>query len=375
MITKKLNRKIKIVEECLIHFDYANCICCLFGGSTKDATSLAEALDWLQCIRDQLVQDGDHVQGDTLQRLLRMRTVGDDYRNFWKENWPIKILCSDDELRRLAMKVKGEGVVSFSKADFDEQFDLSDVDPFWRSEPDYTRVILGGGFRISSPARDMFYAMCHCHDRAVATGRELGNLRRHVANADDVDEADRLNLAALHHLEVIQTVINACVFVEAFVNSVAHAYRCKAAASLSPEVDRFLRERAIDKQTGGEREKFVSLQDKLYHWVQLVSPRRESFDKGANPYQAFQRIQEYRDSIVHLSATKVETYHRIDLPVAIQAANVALEVVEAICRYIAPNAAVVAYPKWLAKRQSDGLFHLSARIALIPEGGSGSDVK
>jgi hypothetical protein len=46
--------------------------------------------------------------------------------------------------------------------------------------------------------------------------------------------------------------------------------------------------------------------------------------------------------------------------------DVAFEVVEAICRYIAPDSNAVARPRWLANRYPDGLFHLSPRIEFAP---------
>ncbi len=204
----------------------------------------------------------------------------------------------------------------------------------------------------------MFRAMCRSHDEAVLSGIERDKILQQVTNWDPSTAYKFLTLNSLYQENVRQVIVNACLFVEAFVNSVAHTRRCTLAASLTPDQDRFLRERAIDKNTGAERDRFVSLQDKLHHWIKLVSPRGETFDKGTTPYQSFRTIQEYRDSIVHLSASKWKKYGSIDLLLAKKAVDVSIEIVEAICRYIAPNPSKVAYPIWLAKRKSDGLFNL-----------------
>ncbi len=129
-----------------------------------------------------------------------------------------------------------------------------------------------------------------------------------------------------------------------------------------------IQERAIDKKTGLQAQKFVGLEDKLFQWVKLISPRFETFDKGAQPYQSFRAVLEYRNSIVHLAATKAEKYRSIDFKVAMDAVTLALEVAQSICRFIAPDPKAVAFPTWLLTRKPDGLFDLSATISLFAEG-------
>jgi hypothetical protein len=362
---------VETLDDCLLLYDYGNCVYWIFGIANEDAPAHTAMWYELQQLRQKFAQprQGERriVVSDPaklLEGLKSVKETGEQNRQLWK-NGPIKIVCSDDELRRIAQIGKQNGSVCFSKAEFDDRFDISAFDPYWPHVPDYTQVFVGWGFRLSSPEWDMFFAMCHSHDEAIRTGKELEGLRQ-TTNSDDFDEAEYRRLHAVHFLHVRQVVVNVCLFVEAFVNSVAHAYRCKPARPLSADAGRFLRERALDKKTGAERKKFVSLQDKLHGWVQLVSPRGETFDKGANPFQAFRAVQEYRDSIVHLSANKTQTYHRLNLAVCTQAVDAALDVVDAICRFIAPDPKVPARPKWLAHRQADGLFHLSPRIELAP---------
>jgi hypothetical protein len=364
-----LSEIVEALDDCLLLYDYVNCVYWIFGISSEDAPAQNEMWQELQQLREKFAQSGRAGRRvvvtepvKVLEGLRSIKESGEQNRQLWK-NGPIKIVCSDDELRRIAQKVKEDGSVCLSKTEFDDRFDISAVDPFWGHVPDYTQVFLGWGFRLSSPEWDMFFAMCHSHDEAIRTGEELESVRQTI-DSDEFQEVRYRSLHAVHFLHVRQVVVNACLFVEAFVNSVAHAYRCKPARPLSADDDRFLRERTLDKKTGAERERFVALQDKLHRWVQLVSPRGETFDKGTNPFQAFRTIQEYRDSIVHLSAAKTQTYHRLNLAVCTQATDAALDVVDAICRFIAPDPNVPARPKWLAHRQTDGLFHLSPRIDL-----------
>jgi hypothetical protein len=410
----KLREIRSVLDQCLVLHDYVSCVFWLFGISVQEAPLQAEMLQTLVGLREEFAEAEARASDprktvvfttnpDELLEQLRSVKVGlEANKELWKSGL-IEIRCSDEELRSIALKIKDEGRVCFSKSEFDQRFNRCSSDPFWRFVPDYTLIFLGGGMGISSPEYDMFRAMCCCHDRAVLTGRQLEKFRqlivnniddRGVVNFEELDADERglLNLERLplraqwqgfvhfwelgeqlayltasHLQEVRQAVVDACLFVEAFINAVAHAYRSNPAKSLSPEEDLYLQERAIDRSTGAPREKFVSLQDKLCRWVELISPRGETFDKGANPYQSFRTIQGYRDSIVHLSSTKAEKYRRIDLGVANQAVDVALQVVQSICQYIAPSLTEVAYPKWLVQRRPDGLFNLWGSIDIFPK--------
>lgn len=349
-----------LVDECAVLRDYVDCLYWLLGipdrpewwneferfrgsmGQARDSKGLAHPKKWFQ-------------------RLQSMRDHWQHIKSTFQDN----VLCSDEELGRLAQEVKERGGVWLSKTEFDKRFHDFFEEPFWRFVPDYARIIVvrGQGVLLLSPEQDMFYLMCRSHDRAVLTSAELQKAGERVGK--DWNPA-YFELHANHYLEVRQVIVNACLFVEAFINSVAHGYRRKPPKPLSRNDDLYLQERVIDKKSGAEKEKHVALQDKLYRWVQIISPRGETFEKGAYPYQAFRKIQEYRDSIVHLSATKANRYHSISLSVATEAVDVALEMVEGICRFIAPNSKSVVSPNWLAKRETDGMFHLSSLIGRRP---------
>jgi hypothetical protein len=380
-IPKDILQKMReLVDECVILRDLVDCIGWIFG---RDFTPLRPKW-WAEFegLRQILTRDNglerlrvaDPVA--SIKRLESMRSRWQQIRDEFKSN----ILCSDDELRTIAGKVKNEGGVWFSKTEFDHRFSFSFTCPFWRFVPDYARITIlrGKGIALSSPEIDMFISMCRSHDRAVLSGRELEAIKQKdlLDKSWNTESRRFVLLHGDHRLEVRQVVINACLFVEAFVNSVAHAYRSNPTRPLSREDKIYLQERILDKKTGVEREKFVALQDKLYRWIQLISPRGETFDKGANPYQAFRAIQEYRDSIVHISTTKADKYHAIYLPIAIQAVDVSLDIVQAICHYIAPDPEAIAYPTWLVSRKDDGLFHITAFIEPCQEaqseGGEGT---
>jgi hypothetical protein len=310
-------------KACGLDFEYRDWVARIFGLVFDDGTERAMLIDWLKRVDDALLlaATGSAKNLAEPERLLRtLQSVAKDDKSSWK-NGPIKILCDDHELHRIALLVEAHGTCAFSKTEFEERFDLTETDPFWTNVPDYTIVIVGGGkWRFISPEWDRG------------------------------EHADEIEIAARErHRSERQVVVNACLFVEAFVNSIAYTFRCRRSATLSVEDDLYLRERKLDPKTGNECERRVALNDKLHGWVKLVSPRNDTFDKGHGLYQEFRKLQEYRDSIVHLSATKIEKYFGIDLSVAEQAVEIALGIAKAICGYIASDPNAVAYPRWLAK--------------------------
>jgi hypothetical protein len=353
-----------LLDDCAINFDYANCVAAIFGFDLGPMHSAY--FEEVQVFRTSFAEE-DYPPSNALpflvERISELKRASEAQREFWQKKSPVPVLCNEVELRRIAHHVKEEGNVELLKQEFDDRFDLSLLDPFWQNVPYYTRVFLGGGIRVSSPEWDMFFAMCHFHDCAVQSDRELSRLRVKLASGNN-DECEKQRLSALFSLEVRQAVICSCLFVEAFINSLAFSYRSTPPHPLTLEDDRDLREVKIDKKTGKEMQGYVRLEEKLSRWVRLMSPRKESFDKGAYPFQAFVEIQKYRDSIVHLSESKVNAYRRIDLALVIQAVDVAIEVVRATCCFLAKDLGTVAFPKWLAQRQANGLFSLSPRIKL-----------
>ncbi|MCC7542419.1 MAG: hypothetical protein IT379_39740 [Deltaproteobacteria bacterium] len=185
----------RMLDECIRLHDAVNAVHWLHGIPWRDAPEQAKMTDQLERWRQQfedveqaakLRESDDPARGvvirvsQTLVPTLRAIMPTLKQNRQLSRNLPPKILCSDDELVQIALRVKQDGRVLFSKAEFDQRFDLASVDPFWRFVPDYTRIMVGGGFSFMSPEYDTFQMMCDAHDLAVRTGRELKELRRHA---------------------------------------------------------------------------------------------------------------------------------------------------------------------------------------------------
>jgi hypothetical protein len=155
-----------------------------------------------------------------------------------------------------------------------------------------------------------------------------------------------------------QTIVNACLVVEAFVNGLASVALNKLGGSLSKEEKLFLQE--LREHNGTIKQRFVRTQDKLVEWVKLMCPRspKVGLEAGRAPYQDFREIQQLRDSIIHLSSSKAESFESIGHTAASRAADVAIAVIREICRCLAADPSCAAYPPWLRDRGPDGLFKL-----------------
>ena len=372
-----------LADDCAILVDYVNVVGLLFGISDEDRKS-----QWF----------ADHVQTmkrvETARRMLKEDDYGDERiqremfgwlqlqkAKYEKEcdglkNGRIKILCKDDDLRAIALDVKSNGPVERSKSEFDKLLDFSVVDPFWPWVSDYTLMFLGGGVRMVSPEVDAFHAMCHFHDKAIQTEEPCTVIRESADSVenDDFDESKYHAFMGEHMIYVRACIVHACLFVEAFVNSVADVYRCKLEQPEPPTLDDgqrfvdylFLQEK-VPNGTPEGRDIHVSLFDKkkqpgkLGGWIEIISERRGKIEAGSGPGQRFVEAVEYRDSIVHLSKKHVEkTYRKINLKVAVEAVNSALNVAHKICELIAKDPNKAPRPWWLPNREaSAGAFKFS----------------
>jgi hypothetical protein len=167
----------------------------------------------------------------------------------------------------------------------------------------------------------------------------------------------------LHSIMCRQTLINAFLLVEAFINSIAEASLTDKTKNFTEEQKMYLKEQVKDKN-GKVRQKYVPIEDKLYEWTKIVSPTGTTFNKGSNPFQNFMKIKEYRDAIVHLAALKVKSFRAIDFKVASKAALVSLEIIKLISEYTAPDSNNIEYPFWFAEPHDDGLFHIPRTLEL-----------
>ncbi len=192
-----LGEIIATLGECAQLHGSVNCLYWLFGITHKEVPAHVEMSKQLLAIRQQFIEaanePGDpertvllRVNPETLLDSLRtIRSVLQENQKTWR-NGPIRLLCSDEELLRIALKVKNEGTVALSKAEFDQHFDIAKLNPYWTYVPDYTIVRVGGGLGLSSPECDIFRAMCHAHDEAVRSKRVLAECREYVIqNVDD----------------------------------------------------------------------------------------------------------------------------------------------------------------------------------------------
>lgn len=370
-----LKTVIAIVDDCLNVWDYLNAYYLIFGilaEEIPDHISLGNKL-LEQRKQYQSLQLMATIRGGTIipanerdlitayeQTLRTLRSV--------KRNWDtkfIKVLCSEIRFREIALEVKEQGSVAFPKSEVEKLFNLQGVLPFWDSIPDYTVFHLGAGIRMESPEFDMFEALCWSHDETVRTHDDFLECQKKVTSGSfDDEDLERLPKVKSHHaLMCRQTVLNSFLFVESFLNSQAYLCLSNSTRTFTPEERLFLSEKTIDPR-GNEKVKFVSIMEKLHGWTKIISPRNVTFDKGRNPYQAFAKIKEYRDAVVHLSSGKISRLKSINYDVALEASLTAIEVIKQFSVLVSSDPNKVQYPWWLKERGKDELFHLSNTVTL-----------
>lgn len=376
ILVKKI---LQLIKEAIRNVDYANSICWVFGFTSHDIpkqTALfLKLLEYHEEYEQLLVQIR---AAQKRGRSLHVLNLEDNVTKFeqivehtritkdiWK-NGPIKTLCSDMKLLSIALEVKEKGYVHLNKTEIEKIFDFSRVVSFWNRIPAYTTFLLGGGIAVSSPEFDLFQAMGWAYNKAVKTSREVSAYREQIGKAD-IDIAAYGEKAGLHSLMCRQTLINAFLLVEAFINSIAEASLTDETRNFTQEQRMYLKEQVKD-WNGRVRQKFVPIEDKLYEWTKIVSPAGRTFNRGSNPFQDFVKIKEYRDAIVHLAGPKVKSFRAIDFKVASKAALVALEVIKLISEYTAPDSNNIEYPFWFGEPHADGLFHISRTLELQVKG-------
>lgn len=233
---------------------------------------------------------------------------------------------------------------------------------FWNKIPGYTLVQLGSGITVSSPEFELFESMCWCHDEAFRTKKELDEFKKKKDWSKDSISSYR-QLLGLHAMHCRQTVINAFLLIESFVNGVVHVSLSLPNKTLTHEQRLYLTERVKDK-IGVEKQKFVSIENKLHEWIKIISPNNSTFDKGSRVFQEFMKIKEYRDAIVHLSASKVSNFRTIDFNVASNSVRTVIEMIKRISEFIAADSHNVEYPFWLKSSDPDGMFRVTRTIRL-----------
>lgn len=372
ILTKKI---LQLLEEAIRNVDYANSICWVFGITSDDIPNQNALFLKLLKYHEEYQELSLQIRAAKKRRnSLSVLNLEENFTKFekivnntrdtkdiWK-NGPVKILCSVMQLLDIALEVKKKGFVSLDKAEIEKSFDFSGVISFWDRIPSYTLFLLGGGISVSSPEFDLFQAMAWAFNEATKTSQEMSAYKNQIGTSD-IDITVYGDKVGLHSIMCRQTLINAFLLVEAFINSVSEASLIDETKNFTEKQRLFLRERVKDRN-GQERQNFVSIEDKLYEWTKIISPTGKTFNKGNKPFQDFMKIKKFRDATVHLAAPKVKSFRAVDFKVASKAARVTLEMIKLISEYTSSDSNNIEYPFWFTEPHADGLFHVSRTLTL-----------
>ena len=350
-----------LVTECLALRKYVNCVHRLFGWSQAETEARAQQPRVTQLLGlERGINDPERWQSyaaandiDELVAALKQdRHEAAKNREFWKSK-PIPIRCDDATLETLALRVEHGPPVILTKAEIETHFDFSSAVHFWEWIPEYTTIWFAFGMHLSYPDADLFRSMAFFHNEAVRASQGVESALSEMAQGRD-RRASLFSGLRMKKLFACQAIVNACLLVEAFLNGLASVALSKNAGSLSRQEELFLRE--VQRKGGVEKQRFVSTQDKLAEWVKLISPRKVGLDRGRSPFQDFDKALELRHAIVHLAASKVNTYESLDHKEATRTTDAAVAVIREICRCLAVDPARPSYPGWLKDRGPDGFF-------------------
>lgn len=343
-----------LVAECIALRSYVNFVAFLFGWPEAKAEAQSQEVRLKQLARiRRSTEDAESwstfsSENDVtllLAALCEDKEASAQRRTWCKQN-PIPILCDDEVLESLARRVKDGPAVVLSKDEIEKHFDFSRAFPFWDWIPVYTRIWFAFGLHWSYPDADLFQSMAFFHDETARAYQGVDSALSDMTSGKD-RRADLFRGLPAKKMFACQTVVNACLLVEAFLNGIASVALKKTGARLSEE----------ERSSLGE-EKFVNTQDKLVKSVKLISPRNVGLDRDKQPYGAFREIQQSRDSIIHLKSSTVGVYESIGHETASRAADTAIAVIREVCRCLAVKSPEDAtFPPWLKNRGSDGLFH------------------
>lgn len=352
-----------LVEQCLAGRLYVNYIAYLFGWKEAENEGRVqkeelEFLVGLQATLDDTEQsaalEDSGSLSDLVARLNEDLAKADASRDWWRQN-PVPVICDDETLKSLAIRVRNGPPVILSKAEIESHFDMSHAVRFWDWMPTYTKVWFAFGLHWSLPDANVFESMAYFHDETLMESQHTQSVLGDMGNSQD-RRSDLFASLPRKKMFACQTLINACLCVESFINGLASVARTKLASELSDDELLFLSEQRM--KNGMLKQRFVSTQDKLVDWVKLMSPQtpKVGLEKGKSPLQDFREIQRLRDSIVHLSDTKADEYDSIGEDDASRAVDVTISVIREICTCIASDPKHVAYPPWLKDRGSHGFF-------------------
>jgi hypothetical protein len=277
----------------------------------------------------------------------------------WRSHEIFSGIKNPHGLNTLARKIEDSGSAILRKTEVRKFFNLSRIVPGWDKAPPYTLVILRGGLSISSPEHDLLLSACLSYNTATSV-REKN--RHSLPEADFADVEGAIDMNSLHFISCRQVILDCYLLIEAYMNGLASEFLESHGNSLSLEEQLYLKERRLRK--GEEAPKFVSTGEKLIKWTKMISPRKETFSKDSEPFLGFMRIKEFRDSIVHLSESKVNSYRDIDYSTAVDAMKTTLKLIEYICQCISPNPDSVTLPFWMRELNLNGFFDLTNVVTL-----------
>lgn len=283
-------------------------------------------------------------------------------RQHWTTGF-VGVRCSDEQLKNFALTIRHNGQIRLPKAEAEKHFDFTHLIPFWSQLPDYVEVVLGAGIGLSSPEFDLFQSMSWIYDEAVQLHSDLLLKKKRIEAEDfELKEAHEFQeLSARLILLCRQVVLNAYLVIEAFINGLAHVFCSFADADLTQHQRLYLRELGIDN-TGRERRRLISTEEKLVEWVKIMSPSGKTFDRGKEPFQSFRTLRQYRDSLVHFGKTKVGRLNEINFPAAKHAVETTLSIIDSVCGFVAKEGQPATLPFWLKRPGQDGLFRVSRTI-------------
>jgi hypothetical protein len=363
---------IRIIDKTLYDMYYVESFYRIFGVREAEAQDHFKFTRYLLQEREQyrnIIKEGKRSrrraivanEDEILRNLKRSLAVAERNKLLWKTR-PLKVLCSDQKLLALGKVVEQDGFVCLSKNDAEKLFGFTPAVPFWNSVPSYTGIVLGDGLALVSPEYDLFRSMCWFSDEATRTQHQLDVFDKET-DYHPIDEREYVMIRSLNRTMCVYTVISSFLVVEAYLNSLAHLCLSDRSRHLSEEERLFLSERSRGKDGKG-RQKFVAIQDKLYEWVKIISPRGETFEKGGKLFQDFMKLKSYRDSIVHLSERKVQAFNSISFKIAVASVQTVVKVIQTVDQCVAQGPEGPQQTWWLTTPGSDGYFHLPEKVDL-----------
>jgi hypothetical protein len=345
------------IAEALENLDFVNAACWLYGIPWETLPVHLELWDKLQAMWSQyqsiaelaqaaakvghavpVLLNADSAMASVQHLIVETRQVKDR----WKAR-PFRVL-SELGFRDAAMAAKESGVLLLSKKHCEPFLDLTPLIGSLTQVPDHTLFVLGAaGVGVVSPEFDLYESMCLSLSLASTSQREHLSLKAHLEQSDQLDSVFRKQRELAAHSR--NAVIAAFLLVEAFMNGLARLTVSDGSRGLSENERLFLKERV--RKQGQERQKFVSIEDKVVEWTKIISPSGRTFDKGREPFQSFSRLKQYRDAIVHFGPEKVEEYRAIDCSAAKACCGTAIQIIKEVCEFVEARGNTPSYPFWL----------------------------